>query len=113
MRKISRTLLLLAILTGQMFTSFADRGIGKKKNKVVLNIKAPASFNAALNFNLKNGLRYTGTLLNAPVLSTNSFNTIVTYQKGNSIYVMPYKQKVLVTEVRPGYTGAKLIIRPR
>lgn len=101
-----------------MFTSFADRGIGKKKSRVVLNIKAPANsnFSAALNYNLRNGLRYTGSLFNATVAAPaarNSFNTLVTYTKGNSIYILPYKQKVLVADVRQGYTGTKLIIRPR
>jgi ABC-type oligopeptide transport system substrate-binding subunit len=117
MSKKTRIFLLLALLTGQMLTSFADRGIGnKKKSKVVLNIKTPANsnFNTALNYNLRNGLRSTGSLLNNPAPATrNSFNTIVTYAKGNSIYILPYKQKVLVADIRQGYTGTKLIIRPR
>ncbi len=116
MIKKTRIFLLLALLTGQMLTSFADRGIGKKKSKVVLNIKAPANsnFNTALNYNLRNGLKYTGSLLNNPApAAPNSFNTIVTYAKGNSIYILPYKQKVLVADIRQGYTGTKLIIRPR
>lgn len=119
MIKKTRIFLLLALLTGQMLTSFADRGIGKKKNRVVLNIKTPANanFSTALNYNLRNGLRYTGSLFNAPVAPAaqahTSFNTLVTYTKGNSIYILPYKQKVLVADVRQGYTGTKLIIRPR
>jgi ABC-type oligopeptide transport system substrate-binding subunit len=117
MIKKTRIFLLLALLTGLMLTSFADRGIGKKKNRVVLNIKTPvnANFSTALNYNLRNGLRYTGSLLNTPAapVGRTSFNTLVTYTKGNSIYILPYKQKVLVADVRQGYTGTKLIIRPR
>ncbi len=119
MNKKTRIFLLFALLTGQMLTSFADRGIGKKKNRVILNIKTPsrANFNSSLNYNLRNGLRYTGSLMNATVVAPsapNTFNTLVTYTKGNSIYILPYKQKVvLVADMHQGYTGTKLIIRPR
>ncbi len=121
MKKVSRIILLGAILTGQVYMSFADRGAGRKKTKITLNIKAPATNNAAsgftsaLNFNLRNGMKYTGSLINTSA-TTSSFagvqNSLVTYQKGNSVYIMPYKQKVLVpADVRQGYAGTKLIIR--
>ncbi len=97
---------------GQLFTSFADRGIGKKKSKVVLNIKMPVSFQSSLNFNLRNGLKYTGSLISSTP-KTYSSNALITYQKGNSIYIMPYKQKLLVADVKQGYTGTKLIIKIR
>ena len=113
MRKTVRISLLLAILTGMMFSSFADRGIGKKKSRITINIKAPVSFNSSLNFNLRTGLKYTGSLVNTSVTNSNNFNTLVTYTKGNSVYILPYKQKVLVADVQQGYTGTKLIIRPR
>jgi hypothetical protein len=117
MKKTLRILLLTAVFTGQLFSSFADRGMGKKKNKVALNIKAPISFASSLKFNLRNGMKYTGSNLLRPSNSTTtnttsySFNTLVTYQKGKSVYIVPIKQKVLVADIRQGYTGAKLIIR--
>jgi hypothetical protein len=117
MKKTFRILLLTFILTGQLLTSFADRGIGKKKAKVMLNIKMPASFQSSLNFNLRNGLKYTGSLANnntTKAIFPYSSNMLITYQKGNSIYILPYKQKVLVADViRQGYAGTKLIIKMR
>ncbi len=117
MNKTLRILLLTAVFTGQLFSSFADRGLGKKKNKVIFNIKAPTSFAASLKFNLRNGMKYTGTTFLKPSVTSNtntySFNTLVTYQKGKAIYIVPVKQKVLIADVRQGYTGAKLIIRMR
>ncbi len=118
MKKIARILLLTTILTGQLLTSFADRGVGKKKNKVALNIKMPVSFQSSLNFNLRNGLKYTGSLinLNTPTRTSSapySTNALITYQKGNSIYILPFKQKLLVADVKQGYTGTKLIIKIR
>ncbi len=122
MKKTFRILLLTVAFTGLLLPSFADRGLGKKKNKVTLNIKAPTSFASSLKFNLRNGMKYTGSSLLRPLGNGNtrtltspsySFNTLVTYQKGKSIYIVPMKQKVLVADVRQGYTGAKLIIRMR
>ena len=119
MKKIFRILLLTTILSGVLLTSFADRGAGRKKKKVVLNIKAPISFVKSLNFNLNNGMKYMGSFIispltsNTPSISPNvfSFNTLVTYQKGNCVYILPYRQKVLVADVQQGYTGTKLIIK--
>ncbi|NOU38173.1 MAG: hypothetical protein HOO89_05630 [Ferruginibacter sp.] len=115
MKQTLRILFLTTLLLGQIFASYADRGIGKKKAKLVLNIKMNKSFNSSLNFNLRNGLTYTGSLLNT---NTNtkapSFpNTLITYQKGNSIYIVPVKQKVLIADLKKGYAGAKLVIKIR
>ena len=114
MSKIAKKILLLSILTGTMLVSFADRGIGKKsKTKVILNINTTNSLKNSISFNLKGGLKYKGSLLsnvqqqNKSLISTE----LVTYQKGNSIYIIPYKQKIIVPEVRQGYTGLKLIIK--
>ncbi len=109
-----RISLILILFTGIIFTSFADRGFGKKKAKITFNIKAPSSFASSLSFNLKNGLRYTGSLLSNNVnANSKSYNSgaFLTYTKGNSVYIIPYKQKVFVADSRPGYSGTKLILR--
>ncbi|MEO5944556.1 MAG: hypothetical protein ABIP30_13990 [Ferruginibacter sp.] len=114
MSKITKIILLSGIFTGIVLAGFADRGIGKKgKNKVTLNIKTNGSFTNNLSFNLKTGLTYKGSLLSKSQTS-NSFifnNSFATYQKGNTIYIVPFKQKILVPEVGQGYSGMKLIIR--
>ena len=114
MTKIAKKILLMSILTGTMLVSFADRGAGKKsKNKVILNINTTNSFKNAISFNLKGGLKYKGSLLTNTQQQHNSLvaTELVTYQKGNSIYIVPYKQKIIVPEIRQGYTGLKLIIK--
>ncbi len=109
--------MLTTILSSALFTSFANRGNTRKKKKVILNIKTPISFTKSLNFNLNNGMKYSGfffaplTTTTAVTPNTFSFNTLITYQKGNSIYIVPYKQKILVADVHQGYTGTKLIIK--
>ncbi len=121
MKKLSKILLLLLTVTGVAYASIANRGIGKRnKNKISLNIINPyrgAAFNlrSAIAFNLKLGLKYTGSLTTTYQQFSHSSitsNTLVTYQKGNTVYIIPYKQKVAVPEMRQGYTGIKLILRP-
>jgi hypothetical protein len=83
------------------------------RNKVSLNIPTNNNFKKALSLNLKTGLKYKGSLIT--VSEKNKFsaisNNLVTYQKGNTIYIVPYKQKIVVSEIRQGYTGMKLIIK--
>ncbi len=114
MSNIAKKILLLGILTGTMLVSFADRGIGKKsKTKVILNINTNNAIKNSISFNLKAGLKYKGSLLSNSQQQSNSISAteLVTYQKGNSIYIIPYKQKIIVPEIKQGYTGLKLIIK--
>lgn len=46
-------------------------------------------------------------------IDANNINTFKTYQKGNTIYILPAPQKILTTEVKQGYTGMKLIIKSK
>ena len=114
MSQITKSILLIGILAGNMLVTFADRGIGKKtKNKLSIHIPLNTSLKKSLALSLKTGLKYKGSLLtsvqreNGSLVSTN----IVTYQEGNNIYIIPYKQKIIVPDVKQGYTGMKLIIR--
>ncbi|MEO8771448.1 MAG: hypothetical protein ABI402_15235 [Ferruginibacter sp.] len=114
MSQITKSILIVGILAGNMLMSFADRGVGKKtKTKINLNIPANTSLKNSLSFNLKSGLKYTGSLItsvqkvNGSLISAN----VVTYQKGSNIYIIPYKQKIIIPEIKQGYTGMKLIIK--
>ena len=99
MSQITKSILLIGILAGNMLMSFADRGVGKKtKNKINLNIPLNTSLKSSLSFNLKAGLKYKGSLLTG-IQKENDLlisNNIVTYQKGSNIYIVPYKQKIIV-----------------
>lgn len=114
MSQITKSILIIGILAGNMLMSFADRGIGKKtKNKISFNIPLNTSLKNAISVNLKTGLKYKGSLLTG-VQKDNGLlisNNIVTYQKGSNIYIVPYKQKIIVPEIKQGYAGMKLIIK--
>ena len=116
MMRISKMMLVLVLLLSSTLSTLADRGIGKKsRNRVALNISTPSTLRNSIFFNLRSGLRYTGSLLvKQQNQSINSFSstTLLTYQKGNTVYIIPYKQVVAVPEIGAGYTGMKIIIKP-
>ncbi len=96
--------------------AWADKGFGRKnKNKTILNITAPSGIKNSIAFNLKSGLSYKGSLLNIrKTLGGTVVNTsVITYQKGNSTYIVPYKTKITIAEITQGYTGMKVIIRKK
>lgn len=114
MTRFAKKTVLLGVLMGSMLVSFADRGIGKRtKSRVILNVATTNSFKGNLAVNLKSGLKYKGSLLTNIQQQPKSVvaTELVTYQKGSSIYIVPYKPKVIVPEVRQGYTGLKLVIK--
>ncbi len=115
MMKMAKMLLVSVVLTGIAYSALGDRGIGRKsRTKVSLNIVTPSSLKNAISLNFRSGLRYTGSLLVKQESLGNTLfsNALVTYQKGNTVYIIPYKQVITMPEIRPGYTGVKLIIRP-
>ena len=114
MNTFTKKLFAIALLTGIVSIAFADRGAGKKsKSRILLNISNVASFKNTIVFNLKTGLSYKGSLLSNHQTMGSSImnNSIVTYQKGNTTYIVPYRHKIIMPEMRQGYTGVKLIIR--
>lgn len=115
MSKITKIVLLIAAFNGIVLTTMADKGVGKAKKKPSVSAIRSASYSKTLSFNLKSGLKYKGTLLNSVESSKDavSYNTLMTFQKGNTIYILPFKQKIVVPEIKPGYTGMKLIIKPK
>lgn len=114
MKSLSQKLLTIALLISIVQVAVADRGIGKKnKNKTILNIVTPLNLRNSIAFNLKSGLSYKGSLLTNTATIGNSIiaTSLVTYQKGNITYIIPYKHKITVPDIQQGYTGMKLIIR--
>ncbi|CAN5259916.1 hypothetical protein BH11BAC5_BH11BAC5_37610 [soil metagenome] len=112
MKTFTKKLLTIALLFGIAQVAMADRGVGKKKNKTILNIYTPSTLRNSIAFNLKSGLSYKGSLLSSTQTVGNSImaNSLITYQKGNVTYVIPYKHKIVMPEITQGYTGMKLII---
>lgn len=113
--KKAKMILFVLMLSSIGFSAMADKGIGKKsKSRVELNINTGnATLRNSISLNLKSGLKYTGSLLvNQQVNGKSLFNTtLLTYEKGNTVYIIPHKQIMAVPEMKQGYTGMKLIIK--
>ncbi len=114
MFKKAKMILIVLMLSGVGFSAMADKGIGKKnKTKVTLNINSGNSIRKSISLNLRTGLKYTGSLMANQQLNGTSYlnSTLLTYQKGNTVYIIPQKQVYTVPEMKQGYTGLKLIIK--
>ncbi len=114
MNKYSKITFVILIFCGVCFLASADRGGFVKKNKTQLNIITQGTLRNSIAFNLKSGIYYKGSfLLNKQQIGSTLVNdAFVSYKKGNTIYILPYKQKIAI----PEYTqkdGYKLIIRSR
>jgi len=116
MIRLFKKLFVLVSLFCLVNIAWADRGTGKKsKTKVALNIVTPSSLRNSISFNLKTGLTYTGSLLASQqtIGSAIMNNSLITYEKGNTIYIIPYKHQVIMPDIRPGYSGIKIMLHSR
>ena len=111
-----KSLLISMFLSIAIFT-FADRGVGKKaKVKTLLNITTATTLRNSISLNIKSGLSYKGSLFTSGHTFEGSSmlsSSILTYKKGNTTYIIPYKHKIVIPEIKAGYTGVKMIIRSR
>lgn len=115
MNNFTKILFILVVFNCATALASADRGgFGRKRSKIHLNIMTFNTLKRSINFNLKSGLSYKGSfILDQQQIGSSVFNsTLLSYKKGNTIYLMPYKQKVLIPDYSPS-TGYKLIIRPK
>lgn len=114
MIKMSKIAAIVLVFCFVAMVAVADRGGFGRRNKIHFNIITLNTLKSSVVFNLKSGLTYKGhAILNHQQVGNSIFaNTIVSYQKGNTIYILPYKQKVAM----PSYSqaaGYKLIIRSK
>lgn len=105
---------MVLLVCGVCLYAFADRGGFVKKNKTHLNINTNGNLKNSIAFNLKSGLTYRGSSILDQQQIGNSVisDAIISFKKGNTVYILPYKQKIVI----PEYTqqdGYKLIIRSR
>ena len=117
MTNLLKNCVMITMLLSLGNVTLADRGVGKKNRlKTLLNINTTAGNTLKNSFalNIKSGLIYKGSILTST--KPTGFmqnNSLITYQKGNTTYIIPYKHKVVLPEIKQGYTGIKLIIRSK
>ena len=94
MRKTIVCVLMIAVV-GLTFASKGGGGDKKSNNKIPLKTEF-VPIRTTGTFTLKAGPSYTGSFLlgQEKTKSYISINSLVTYQKGNSIFIIPYTYKV-------------------
>ena len=93
-----RKTLISTLMVAAVGLAFASKGGGGEKNNTK-NVPLKTNFTpirTTNGFTLKTGPTFTGSIILGAEKTSNyvSFNTLVTYEKGNSMYIMPYRSKV-------------------
>jgi len=97
----SRKLSILVLLAVSGATAFATLGDGKvKSNRLNKSLLSEKKLTDPENFSLKSGYLYRGSqVINTKSERYINLNTEVTYQKGNTTYVLPLKRKVMLDKI--------------
>ena len=98
LRKKVTVVLLLAVST---VGAFATLGDGKlKSNRSKSSLLSDKIHGNPGSFSMKSGYMFRGTqVINSRSEKFVSLNTVVTYQKGNTTYILPLKKKVMLDKV--------------
>lgn len=94
---------LLAVSAVSSFAILGDKGKTPKTQSTLLNKNltvVPGTFSLKSNYNFR------GSHVMNPVRSPEyiNLNTVITYQKGNTTYVVPLKKKIFITTGNAGFT---------
>jgi hypothetical protein len=116
MRKLIRKIAISLLLVAIVGLTFASKGGGGGDKKKTTSFPFKSSFTpirTTTGFTLKVGPAYTGSYLLGQERTPHyvSLNTITTYQKGNTIFVLPYKYKVTTSPYLnlPGKTNLQVL----
>ncbi len=104
---LKRKIATAALITVSI-ASFATLGDGGKKNIPAFNhqknlLTAKSYPNNFKSFSLKSGYNYRGNNFLDMANDKSKYimlNTVITYQKGNSTYILPLKKKVLLDKIK-------------
>jgi hypothetical protein len=92
---LKKTLISCAMIGAVALAAVASSGGGKKKSEAPLKpIYTP--IRTTNGFTLKAGPSYTGSHILSSERTRNfvTYNTVVTYQKGNTVYILPQQVKM-------------------
>ena len=99
---LGRKLAVILLIAGSAAASFATLGDGKKKSSLPKTSLLSSKTTNPGSFSLRSGYTYRGNQVINPQTQNSyiSLNTTVTYQKGNTTYIVPLKKKVILNNVK-------------
>jgi hypothetical protein len=97
--KLLKGMLVCLLLVGAVVFAFASKGGGgeKKKNNTAIKADFKPIRTISGGFTLRSGPAYGGTYLLSREKDSRGFmsvNTLVTYQKGNTVFIQPYRYRL-------------------
>jgi len=99
---VKRKLAVILLLAVSAFTAFATLGDGKvKSTKSHASLLSGKDISTSGSFSLKSGYTFRGSqVINAQQSERFiNLNTVVTFQKGNTTYIVPLKKKVMLDKI--------------
>lgn len=103
--KIARRGTVVFILAASAISAFAILGDkGKNPKNRFLSNQNTSTISGI--FSLRSNYNFRGNQVINPVRSTEyiNLNTVLTYQKGNTTYIVPLKKKIFITTGTAGFT---------
>jgi hypothetical protein len=92
---LKKSLIISAAMIGTVVLALASSGGGGKKNSLASAKQGFTPLKSSYGLTLKAGPSYTGSYsYSSQRNNVLSYNTLVTYQKGNTIFILPYKYKL-------------------
>jgi hypothetical protein len=94
---------LLAVCAVSAFAVLGDKGKTPKNRSLLSN----ETFTLVRgSFSLKSSYNFRGSQVINPTVKNEyiNLNTVATYQKGNTTYIVPLKKKILITTQNAGFT---------
>jgi hypothetical protein len=101
MRTAVKKLVVLCVIAGSAVASFATLGDGNKKGNSKSALLSSKTYTSG-TFSLRSGYTYRGNQVISQDVKKNyiSLNTTMTYQKGNTTFIVPLKKKVLLSNIK-------------
>lgn len=114
MNKYTRILPVILLFCSVCLIASADRGRFDVRRKITLDVNPADNIKNAVAFTLKSGTVYKGSLVMKQETIGNTIisDIVISYKKGNTIYLLPAKQRVSVPKYSPK-EGSKLTIQLR
>ncbi len=93
-----RVAAIIAMLVGITVFTFASIGGGRNKSKNNFVKEEFTPIRTSHGFTLRSGAQYRGSMIVREVKTSNhvTYNSLVTFQKGNTTYILPNKHKLSI-----------------
>jgi hypothetical protein len=110
-RKLMRKTLICTLMIAVVGFAIASKGGGGDNKKAAIPLKTNfVPIRTTNGFTLKAGPSYSGSMIIGAEKTREyvSFSTLVTYQKGNSFYIMPHTYRINSSVYMRNNTGSNL-----